>query len=1469
MPKLARLRFISIGHPNARMQDLTLNLSDQSGMPTDSTIWLRNGGGKSSILSLFFALPRPNRRDFLGSRADAKQRRIEDYILTNDRSVVAAEWVLDETAGMLSEDENEPQRFVTGVFYEYAGGNRDSLRRLFFCARVRSDVPETQLSSLPVDMKTVTGETVRRTMLSFKQAWHALRDAHPNLQCFTTDNQSEWSAKLQSIGIDPGLFGYQLIMNSREGGADELFRFNNPEDFVDFLLELTVDPSSADNITENLQTFRKQLQRRKHELLPDLTLSDGLVERLAPLSELHDRRLRTAEEAQRLARLNQQIQASIALGMQAFLDEINAKHTQIEALRMQFKETESRQLKNRGMAIAVSMRLAQRDADAARRAVEDLTEQVERAQHDQILWKAAPIYRDYVIALKDVETFREQLASSKDNREPLLEQVAIAAKNYVAAMRHQIQKLSLDRDDIRKKCSELEKEASALDWDAVKYERAAAAYSSEADGYEKNLRARENKFEALLKLEILQDGETPQIALERIENAQKGRRARLRTLERNREGNAALQDECSRQISDLQNTVAEKKASLKALDDAYQKACHARDQLEADKQLLSLLELDALNIDELSDDHAAMLTRRAAAFQERTAGLRTQVASLERARVHIAESGLMPPSLEVETLLTFLGNDIGAQSGWRFICDQVNATDREKELLVKRCPALAQGIIVPDEKFDAVKQRLAANPEIIPPLPVVIATPNAFQNIDTFAETNLFVAGPKDHAWFNTDDAKRTLENLEKQIDDIQQDIRQNENAREQCHAASNKLKLFRSQFPRGYFASSLARLSQLRIALEDEQARLEMQIDEKQRLVNAQRNDERETTKLNNEIMGQDAACARLREFVDEVDAAVESWKASAAEKHAQSNEQQALAEEIRQNARQLRQNARDLMESVSPIASGISVLENDIAHTKYAPEHVEPVRGAIEELKNDYNRILSRVEREFSMNDVVRLLDESEKTAKKALKNVKNIINGYLSVEAVKDAYDALDNPNDMEAYASKADELWRVLSNKKDDAIKHQSFCEATLANRKNAWFGAGKPELPEDVLIQTASVQNFERKANENADELKQIDADIRNLEKQIDAANHARDNLSKDLERLNSVRRSHAQTLKKQDECSELEALRPDEIENAISELEQRLEKYKTEHESLDSSRNTLVANVRKWAQDERFEHLQNRILVQFKQIPPDELENVAAEYRDQLKLRIQELSATLDEIEKHRTILAKFLLSAAEEGLRLIKLADSASIVPRNVPDIGGSRFLRITTKEPAAQADKLELIQELVDILIDETNLPTGTKLIQRAVRHIAHPFSVRVLNPDPASPQRLIEITETARFSGGEQLTCAILLYCTLANVRARSFGLNRQPTSVLILDNPIGRASRTVFINMQRQFAGAMGIQLIYTTAVNDLEALSILPNIVRLRNERTDINRGHRLLEQEPDISGKLEAIRLAKTESSPNSADSAE
>ena len=50
MPQLLRLRFVSLGHPQARMDDLVLDFQGPDGRPVDSTLWLRNGGGKSSVI---------------------------------------------------------------------------------------------------------------------------------------------------------------------------------------------------------------------------------------------------------------------------------------------------------------------------------------------------------------------------------------------------------------------------------------------------------------------------------------------------------------------------------------------------------------------------------------------------------------------------------------------------------------------------------------------------------------------------------------------------------------------------------------------------------------------------------------------------------------------------------------------------------------------------------------------------------------------------------------------------------------------------------------------------------------------------------------------------------------------------------------------------------------------------------------------------------------------------------------------------------------------------------------------------------------------------------------------------------------------------------------------------------------------------------------------------------------------------
>jgi hypothetical protein len=76
MFRLCRLYLDSVGVTDNRFSDLTVEMTDASGCPADSIVWLRNGAGKTTMLSLLLALIRPARRDFLAHKPRIARSRI-------------------------------------------------------------------------------------------------------------------------------------------------------------------------------------------------------------------------------------------------------------------------------------------------------------------------------------------------------------------------------------------------------------------------------------------------------------------------------------------------------------------------------------------------------------------------------------------------------------------------------------------------------------------------------------------------------------------------------------------------------------------------------------------------------------------------------------------------------------------------------------------------------------------------------------------------------------------------------------------------------------------------------------------------------------------------------------------------------------------------------------------------------------------------------------------------------------------------------------------------------------------------------------------------------------------------------------------------------------------------------------------------------------------------------------------------
>jgi hypothetical protein len=130
------------------------------------------------------------------------------------------------------------------------------------------------------------------------------------------------------------------------------------------------------------------------------------------------------------------------------------------------------------------------------------------------------------------------------------------------------------------------------------------------------------------------------------------------------------------------------------------------------------------------------------------------------------------------------------------------------------------------------------------------------------------------------------------------------------------------------------------------------------------------------------------------------------------------------------------------------------------------------------------------------------------------------------------------------------------------------------------------------------------------------------------------------------------------------------------------------------------------------------------------------------------------------------------------------------------------------------------------------GLALLLEAV-HAAVPkgFHVDVLKPDSILRDERVSIEEMSEvFSGGQELTAAIILYCTLAALRANERGqLRSRHSGVLFLDNPIGKASATYLLDLQQSVARSLGVQLVYTTGLSDDRVLAAFPLWIRLRND----------------------------------------
>ena len=186
MARLCRIHVVGVGKESARFNPLTIDLRNpQSGAPQDSVIWLRNGGGKTTLISILYSLLVPNASYFLG-KLNGKGATLEDFLRPDQLAVIATEWDLSAMGS--------PRRIVGQALLLK---ERKLIRKYFSFSEVR----DFGFDKLPIHGLAMPAKSLDKLDDALREA----QRQHPSMDLLIVDEtQWQWEEHLTNLGLDPG-----------------------------------------------------------------------------------------------------------------------------------------------------------------------------------------------------------------------------------------------------------------------------------------------------------------------------------------------------------------------------------------------------------------------------------------------------------------------------------------------------------------------------------------------------------------------------------------------------------------------------------------------------------------------------------------------------------------------------------------------------------------------------------------------------------------------------------------------------------------------------------------------------------------------------------------------------------------------------------------------------------------------------------------------------------------------------------------------------------------------------------------------------------------------------------------------------------------------------------------------------------------------------------------------------------------
>ncbi|WP_211834531.1 MULTISPECIES: hypothetical protein [Streptomyces violaceusniger group] len=881
--------------------------------------------------------------------------------------------------------------------------------------------------------------------------------------------------------------------------------------------------------------------------------------------------------------------------------------------------------------------------------------------------------------------------------------------------------------------------------------------------------------------------------------------------------------------------------------------------------------------------------------------LRTAAAEDARILGALGDGGLLPPSADVLAAVEFLGeHGIPALPGWRYLAQAVDPVDHASVLAAR--PELVDGVVITDPGTHARAREVLGQASLLPRSAVAVGTSAALlapTPAPGAEESGVFLVPPNPamHDERAADDERRELRARATARDE---EIRALAARLAGDRALSARLASWRTGCPTGRLAELAAAAETARETAETAQSDLveartaRAEADEAATEAARVRDERQEAAQRARRVADALAGLAyRLRERA--------TWQTRLRELAEEAVEYEERAAGCVDRARSADEDRRAAQRAADDARRTARALRAERAEIAGAPddlgEATEPPSASLPALREAY-RAASQVYEKVGVGADLRAEQaraESDESA--ALATLDRLTNKVRTRAAqLLEGTDGADGPS-RQAAAARAESLVQMLESRASAASEQLGRLRGE-AERLAPADGDAHTELPEETVPADAEqAKELLRTANgELAARTDALDT-ARTAHADLVRAHRAAEDAAGGFDETAALLRD----LLRDGPGAEDDGERPEPYAGDLAEARQAAAETRRSLRGCAADLSAAESSVReasdvlvRHANSTRYEQVRTPARQQIRELPAAALPEHAAAWADAFAPRLRVLTDELEQLERNRDSIVDRLRGLVESCLATLRSAQRLSRLPEGLGEWSGQEFLRIRFEDP----DQATLTERLGEVIDEATRSAVrknsdlrrdGMSLLLRGVHAALQPrgVAVEILKPDAVLRAERVPVGQMGDvFSGGQLLTAAIALYCTMAALRSNDRGRDKhRHAGTLFLDNPIGRANATYLLELQRAVADALGVQLLYTTGLFDTTALAEFPLVIRLRND-ADLRAGLKYIsveehlrpglpvrepEEEQQVHGQITATRMyrrpeADAEASDGAAD---